>query len=149
MKLDSYNADVGFCSTGQLCNAKVATATIYGDKRSPVVGLCVTPKSAGSACTAGTGKILYRAVTTHHVLARSACKCAPACFYLRLPKRCFQPLTQADLPNQRHAFAVCSSYCLSSPHIATRLQWPPSSACFCTLSLCSQQGPLICHAEPM
>ena len=85
MKFDKYNAAAGFCSTGQICNAKVATSTIYGEKRSPVAGVCITPKSAGSACTAGTGTNLYSAVTTHHVLARSACKRAPACFHLRLP----------------------------------------------------------------
>ena len=72
MKFDQYTAAAGFCSTGQICNAKVATSTIYGEKRSPVVGVCITPKSAGSACTAGTGKQLYSAVTTLHVLARNA-----------------------------------------------------------------------------
>lgn len=52
----------GFCSRGQLCNAKVASEASYDNKRSTEVGVCVTPKTAGSSCTVGTGEKLLGAV---------------------------------------------------------------------------------------
>ena len=52
----TYWAAAGFCSTGQMCNAKVASLAIYQNKRSPLAGQCLTPKSAGTACTTGTGR---------------------------------------------------------------------------------------------
>lgn len=42
----------------------VASQTAYDNRRSTEVGICVTPKSAGSACTAGTGEKLL--VHTFH-----------------------------------------------------------------------------------
>lgn len=69
----------GGCPDPQECNARVEQEASgqhdcsSSSACSTTVGVCVTPKAAGSACTAGYGKQRLSEVQLGHVLCRPCC----------------------------------------------------------------------------